>query len=95
MPVVVGRRLFLPESWTGETERIVRARVPEEHWMPPTKPEIALEETDRIGAAGAGYGCVVAGAGHGLSAPFRQALRAGSSGPWASRPGRRSVRPTL
>src|SRR3974390_708091 len=28
VPVMVGLRLFLPESWTEETERMARARVP-------------------------------------------------------------------
>lgn len=74
VPVVVGLRLFLPESWTGETERLVRARVPKEHWIPRTKPEIALEEIDRIRAAGGRFDCVLADAGYGRSAPFRQAL---------------------
>jgi SRSO17 transposase len=47
---------------------------PEEHWIPCTKPEIALEEIDRVLAAGVSFGCVPADAGYGRSAPFRQAL---------------------
>jgi len=39
-----------------------------------TKPEIALEEIDRVIAADVRFGCVLAGAGYGLSASFRQAL---------------------
>ena len=48
--------------------------------MPPerrtfrSKPEIALEEIDRVLAAGVRFGCVLADAGRGRSAPFRQAL---------------------
>jgi SRSO17 transposase len=74
VPVAIGLRLFLPESWTGDPERLTRARVPEEHWIPRTKPEIALEEIDRIRASGVRFGCVLADAGYGRSAPFRQAL---------------------
>lgn len=39
-----------------------------------TKREIAIEEIDRVIAAGARFGCVLANAGYGLSAPLRQAL---------------------
>jgi len=74
VPVVIGLRLFLPESWTSDPERLVRARVPEDRRAPRTKPEIALEEIDRIRAAGVRFGCVLADAGYGRSAPFRQAL---------------------
>ena len=74
VPVVVGLRLFLPETWTGDPERLTQARVPEEHWIPRTKPEIALEKIDRVRAAGVRFGCVLADAGYGRSAPFRQAL---------------------
>jgi SRSO17 transposase len=39
-----------------------------------TKPETALAEIDRVRTAGVRFGCVLADAGYGLSAPFRQAL---------------------
>ena len=74
VPVMVGLRLFLPESWTGDPERLAKARVPQDQWRPHTKPEIALEEIDRIRTAGVRFGCVLADAGYGRSAPFRQAL---------------------
>jgi SRSO17 transposase len=74
VPVVAGLRLFLPETWTSDHERLTRARVPEEHWTFRTKPEIALQEIDRIRASGVRFGCVLADAGYGRSAPFRQAL---------------------
>ncbi|MHB9880359.1 IS701 family transposase [Pacificimonas sp. ICDLI1SI03] len=39
-----------------------------------TKPEIALAEIDPVRKAGIRFGCVLADAGYGLSAPFRQGL---------------------
>lgn len=69
-------RLFLPESWTSDTARMTRAGVPEPFQSYRTKPEIAIEEIDRAIAAGVRFGCVLADAGYGLSAPFRQALSA-------------------
>ncbi len=39
-----------------------------------TKPEIAIEEIDRVIASGARFGCVLADLGYGSSGPFRQAL---------------------
>jgi hypothetical protein len=52
VPVTVGLRLFLPESWTCDPARLNRARVPEERRVYRSKPEIALQEIDRIRAAG-------------------------------------------
>jgi SRSO17 transposase len=69
---MVALRLFLPESWTGKLSRLKRARVPIDHRTPRSKPEIALAEIDRVMAAKVRFGCVLADAGYGLSAPFRQ-----------------------
>ena len=74
VPVMVGLRLFLPESWTGDPERMARAHVPESRQTALTKPEIAIEEIDRVVASGARFGCVLADSGYGSSGPFRQAL---------------------
>ncbi len=76
VPVMVGLRLFLPESWTDDPERLARAGVPEDRRTALTKPEIALEEIDRVIASGARFGCVLADAGYGSSGSFRQALSA-------------------
>ena len=76
VPVMVALRLFLPDSWTNDRVRLKRAGVPAEYQTARTKPEIALAEIDRIMAAGVRFGCVLADAGYGLSAPFRQALTA-------------------
>ena len=76
VPVMVGLRLFLPDSWTGDPERMRRAGVPVQCRAPRSKPAIAIEEVDRLRAAGLRFGAVLADAGYGLSAPFRQALSA-------------------
>ena len=76
VPVPIALRLFLPESWTLDPERMRRAGVPEFVQAPRTKPEIALSELDRIIAAGVRFGMVLADAGYGISAAFRQALSA-------------------
>ena len=74
VPVMVGLRLFLPETWTDNPERMTRARVPKNRQVPLTKPEIAIQEIDRVVASGARFGCVLADAGYGSSGTFRQAL---------------------
>jgi len=76
VPVMLALRLFLPDSWTGDRVRLKRAGVPVECRTARTKPEIALAEIDRVMAAGVRFGCVLADAGYGLSAPFRQGLTA-------------------
>lgn len=74
VPVMVGLRLFLPESWTSDPDRMARARIPVERRVALSKPEIAIEEIDRVIASGVHFGCVLADAGYGSSAPFRHAL---------------------
>ena len=76
VPVMVALRLFLPENWTNDRRRLERAGVPVEYRTARTKPEIALAEIDRIIASGVRSGCVLADAGYGASAPFRQGLTA-------------------
>jgi SRSO17 transposase len=76
VPVMAAMRLFLPESWTDDRARLTRAGVPVEYRAARTKPEVALAEIDRVIAAGVRFGCVVADAGYGLSARFRQGLTA-------------------
>jgi len=74
VPVAVGLRLFLPESWTSDPARMKRAGVPQAYRTTRTKLEIALAEIDRLIAAGVRFGVVLADAGYGLSAAFRQGL---------------------
>jgi SRSO17 transposase len=74
--VIVGLRLFLPESWTSDPQRMAQARVPEDRQVVLSKPEIAIEEIDRIISSGVRFGCVLADSGYGASGSFRQALSA-------------------
>mgnify|MGYP003583608116 CR=1 FL=1 len=76
VPVMLSLRLFLPESWTSDAVRMAKAGVPDLLQTYRTKPEIAIDEIDRVIAAGVRFGCVLADAGYGLSASFRQALSA-------------------
>src|SRR5262249_483249 len=76
VPVMLALRLFLPESWTSDRTRLKCAGVPADYRTARTSPELALLEIDRAIAGGVGFGCVVADAGYGMSAPFRQALTA-------------------
>jgi SRSO17 transposase len=57
--------------------------VPEEHRRPLAKTDIALAEVDRVAAAGARFGRVVADAGYGTSAGFRQGLSGRGGLTWA------------
>lgn len=76
VPLPIALRLFLPEEWTRDPERCRHAGVPEERLVYRTKGEIALEEIDRVLAAGVQFGCVLADAGYGTSALFRHSLSA-------------------
>lgn len=76
VPVPVGMRLFLPETWTDDALRRDRAGVPETVMTPMSKGEIALAELDRLIAAGVRFGTVLADAGYGTSAEFRHGLGA-------------------
>ena len=55
---MVGLRLFLPETWTGDEARLERAGVPAEYRSARAKSEIALAELDRLIAAGVRFGTV-------------------------------------
>lgn len=72
VPFLLSLRLFLPERWTSETARMDKAGIPAPLQEYRTKPEIAIEEINRVIASGVRFGCVLADAGYGLSAPFRQ-----------------------
>ena len=76
VPTMVGLRLFLPQTWIDDPVRLDRAAVPQDHRSARSKSEIALAELDRLIGAGVRFGAVLADAGYGMRADFRQALSA-------------------
>jgi len=71
--VPVALRLYLPKEWTNDRARCDRVKVPAETSYRP-KWRIALDEIDRIRAANVRFGSVLADAGYGVCAEFRQGL---------------------
>jgi SRSO17 transposase len=76
VPLPVAMRLFLPACWADDPRRCARAGVPRAARVHQEKWQLALEELDRVCAAGARFGLVLADAGYGTCAAFRQALSA-------------------
>src|SRR5580704_14791004 len=70
---VVGFRLFLPESWVDDRVRRIRAGVPT-NVRTATKSTLVLAQLDAALAAGVRRHVVLADAGYGDSAEFRDAL---------------------
>jgi SRSO17 transposase len=70
-----------------------RTGVPTEYRNARSKPEVALAEIDRVVAAGVRFGSVLADAGYGLSAPFRQGLTARGLSWAVGVPGRQKAYP--
>jgi len=73
MGLPVSWRLYLPEAWANDVERRKKAKVPmavqfRRKW------EIALDEIDRLDAAGVPRGVVLADAGYGAITEFRLGL---------------------
>lgn len=73
VPVCLALRLYLPQEWIDDKVRRRRSGVPREIAFR-TKPQIALDEIDRVIAQGARFGEVLADAGYGASAEFRHGL---------------------
>ena len=67
-------RLYLPEVWSADADRLDRAGVPEEHRRAATKGQIALELLDQVRSEGLPGRLVLADAGYGVSGPFRDGL---------------------
>ena len=73
VPVTIGLHLYMPESWTSDPARMRDAGVPAEIVFR-KKWQIALEQVERVHAAGLRFGIVLADAGYGMCAEFRQGL---------------------
>src|SRR5438874_2479812 len=69
-------RLYLPDSWLSDPERLDQAGVPAAERRPLTKPQIALELLDRVRGEGLPGWAVVTDAGYGASADFRDGVAA-------------------
>jgi SRSO17 transposase len=67
-------RLYLPDSWLDDTDRLDRAGVPEGERRRRSKGQIALELLDQARDEGLPGRVVVADAGYGISGPFRDGL---------------------
>jgi SRSO17 transposase len=67
-------RLYLPESWTADPERLEKAGVPDSARLMKTKGEIALELLDLVRSEGLAGRAVVADSGYGVSKAFRDGL---------------------
>jgi SRSO17 transposase len=67
-------RLYLPESWVEDPERLEKAGVPDSCRQLKTKGEIALELLDRVRGEGLAGRVVVADSGYGVSEAFRDGL---------------------
>jgi SRSO17 transposase len=74
VPVPLALRRFLPDEWIKNPDRCRHAGVPEACLRERSKPMIALEELDRLRALGVRFDTVVADAGYGHGAEFRQGL---------------------
>jgi SRSO17 transposase len=68
-------RLYLPDTWTNDPERLERARVPEAERGFTPKSQIALDLLDTVRAEGLPHAAVVADAGYGTT-DFRAGLEA-------------------
>jgi SRSO17 transposase len=71
MPVAF--RLYLPDVWAGDKQKRGKAGVPEEILFQ-TKPQIALDQIERARERGIPTGVVLADAGYGNDAKFREQL---------------------
>lgn len=76
VPIPIGLRLFLPETWASDPKRCRAAGIPRAHCVHKPKWLLALEEIDRVIAAGAAFGLVLADAAYGACTAFRQGLSA-------------------
>ena len=73
VPIPLVLRLYLPEAWARDTERRKKVGVPDAIGFRP-KWRIALDEVQRLVDSGVRFGTVLADAGYGVCAEFRQTL---------------------
>jgi SRSO17 transposase len=73
VPVPIALQLYLPKDWAEDAERRRRAKVPDAITFQP-KWRIALDQIERVVRAGVTFGGVLADAGYGACAGFRQGL---------------------
>ncbi|TSA78362.1 transposase, partial [Deinococcus detaillensis] len=73
IPIPVALQLFLPKEWRDDPARCTAAGIPVESQLPQTKWQVALNELDRVRHL-VTFGMVLADAGYGVNARFRQAL---------------------
>jgi SRSO17 transposase len=73
VPAPIALRLYMPQTWTKDRARCEAAKVPDTIGYRP-KWQIALDEIDRVRAAGVRFGGVLADAGYGVCAEFRKGL---------------------
>src|SRR3954464_3319226 len=67
-------RLYLPDSWLSDPNRLDQAGVPKAERRTLTKPEMALELLDRVRGEGWPGWAVVADAGYGAAKAFRDGV---------------------
>jgi SRSO17 transposase len=69
-------RLYLPDSWLSDQQRLDQAGVPAAQRRALTKPRMALELLDRVRGEGLPGWAVVTDAGYGVSGDFRDGVAA-------------------
>src|SRR5215217_441838 len=67
-------RLYLPETWTSDPDRLEQARVPPDERAFRTKWQIALDLVDEVRAEQLPHAITVADAGYGAVTAFREGL---------------------
>mgnify|MGYP002072510428 FL=1 len=73
---MVNCRLFLPEQWTNDEERCLKAGIPKSVIVFKTKPQLAIEMITELEATGIQYRWVGADSLYGRNYEFREALEA-------------------
>jgi len=71
---IVGKRLYLPKTWTSDSARCDKAGIPEDCRVFKTKPQLALELVDEAIAAGVRFRYVCADALYGNNPQFLRGL---------------------